>query len=129
MQSPPKGILDAVDGACREYLELDIFRQRVLRLTATDVRVARGLDMAGTPTVVLARSNLLHGSRQGHLLLHLFMLLVLLELGLLTDAQWAYRQQDWLARKLKVQEGDAHVRRRVWEELENLVALHGPLVL
>ena len=62
-------------------------------------------------------------------MLHLFILLVLLNLRLLTNAERAYSQHDWLARELKVEKWNAHTRGRVREELEDLVALHRPLVL
>lgn len=74
-------------------------------------------------------STFLYSSRQGHLLLHVFVLLIFLVLRLLCYAQGAYSQQYWLSREFQEQEGYPHSSRRIWQELEYLIALHGTLIL
>ena len=85
LKTTPESVLDAIDGASCEDLELHILRQRVLGLASAHVRVTRGLDII-LPSVILTWAHFLDGSRQGHLLLHLFILLVLLHRRLLADA-------------------------------------------
>ena len=61
LKPTPESVLDAVDGAGREDLELHVLSQRVLGLASTDVRIARYLDTI-LPSVVLAWAHFLDGS-------------------------------------------------------------------
>ena len=60
LQPAPEGILDAVDGARGEHFELDVLRQGVLGLTATDVRLTRDFDIVLCAIALIW--PLLHGS-------------------------------------------------------------------
>ena len=85
LKSTPESILDAIDGAGCEDFELHVLRQWVLGLASTHIWVSRDLDII-LPSVILTWAHFLDGPRQGHLLLHLFILLVLLHRRLLSNA-------------------------------------------
>ena len=74
LESAPKGILDAVDGAVHENLKLDILRQRVLSLATSYVRVAWLLDIG--LSMVISGAIFLGSPRECHLLFDLFSLLL-----------------------------------------------------
>ena len=61
LKTTPESVLDAIDGASCEDLELHILRQRVLGLASAHVRVTRGLDII-LPSVILTWAHFLDGS-------------------------------------------------------------------
>ena len=69
----------------------------------------------------------MRGHRQGHLLFHLFIFL-LLHLRALSYAHWADCEEDGLSGEFEVEERHADSRVRVGEELKDMVALHGALI-
>ena len=125
METSPECILDAVDWASCEHFEFHVFGQWVLSLATSYVWVSWNLHTVRSLVIV---ENFLCCHWQGHLLFHLFVLL-LFHLWALADAHRADCEKNGLPWKLEIEERHAYPGSRVWEELKDMVALHGTLIL
>ena len=78
METAPKNVLDNIDGACAEYLQLNVFSKWIM-----------GLATSNICTTSLSGTILLEIPLDGYLL---FFLIVVLKLTRIVDDAWAYCQ-------------------------------------